>query len=73
MTTSIIESRNDIIQYLDTKLGLYLEFRKILYSVIDTVHYSPSNLETFKVISEVSIRMDELHQLKMRLTEGRSE
>jgi hypothetical protein len=69
-STNIVESRNEIIKYLESKIGLYLELRKILYSTIDTVHYSPSNLEVFRYISDISVRMDELYQLKMTLLGG---
>ena len=66
-TTNIEEQKEEILKFIDSKIELYTQFRTILYTQIDTVHYSPQNTEIFKLISEITIRMDELYQLNMRL------
>lgn len=62
-----VTSINFFIEFLDSKIKLYEAFREILYKQIDTVHNSPENLVIFNTLHEISIRLDELFQLKTRL------
>lgn len=62
------QEKEELLKFIDDKINLYSEFRKILYDLIDDVHYSPQNIEIFKLLPEIFVRHDELYQLKQRLT-----
>jgi len=69
----MMDCKGEIIKFIDSKMELYIKLRSILYTLIDINHYSPSNLEVFKSISDITIRLDELYQLKMELTRRNNE
>lgn len=54
----------NVLEFIDTKIKQYEQFRSILYELIDIKHYSPNNMSVFATLSNISIRMDELRQIK---------
>jgi len=64
----MMDCKEEIIKFIDGKIELYLKFRSIIHTLIDITHYSPQNLEVFKLVSDISIRIDELYKLKMELS-----
>lgn len=60
--------KEQIIKYINDKIKKYDQFKKIMYDVIDQTHYPTSNIEVFKIISDLTIRQTELYDLVNGLT-----
>lgn len=53
----------EYLNILKEKIKQYERYRNTLYSMIDLVHNSPNNIQTFKELEEIYIRLDELYQI----------